>query len=104
MTTVGVGLVGYGFGNQAFHGPLIRETDGLEVRAVMTANPERRQLALEHFPGVKIYEKYDELLADPRIDLVVISTSSFHARPIDHPGLREGQACGRGQDHGSYRG
>ena len=88
MTTVGVGLVGYGFGNQAFHGPLIRETDGLEVRAVMTANPERRQLALEHFPGVKIYEKYDELLADPRIDLVVISTL-IPRTPIDHPGLRE---------------
>jgi scyllo-inositol 2-dehydrogenase (NADP+) len=91
MTTVGVGLVGYGFGNQAFHGPLIRETDGLEVRAVMTANPERRQLALEHFPGVKIYEKYDELLADPRIDLVVISTPHSTHAPLTI------QACEKGK-------
>lgn len=80
MTTVGVGLIGYGFGNRAFHGPLIRQTESLEVRAVLTTNPDRRQEALEHFPAVRIYDSYDSLLADKHIDLVVISTPhSTHA-------------------------
>lgn len=74
MRVIGVGLVGYGYGNRAFHGPLIRETPGLEVKAIVTASPERQSQAQQHFPQAKIYNSYDELLSDESIGLVVIST------------------------------
>jgi scyllo-inositol 2-dehydrogenase (NADP+) len=90
MATVGVALVGYGFGNRAFHGPLIRETEGLEIRAVLSTNPDRQQQAHQHFPGVRIYDDYDALLADKHIDLVVISTPPFHTRSANHPSLQKG--------------
>lgn len=72
--TIGVGLVGYGLAGRVFHGMLVKATAGLEVRAVVTKNPERRQRAEADFPGVKVYAHYDELLDDPAIDLVVIGT------------------------------
>jgi scyllo-inositol 2-dehydrogenase (NADP+) len=91
MATVGVALVGYGFGNRAFHGPLIRETEGLEIRAVLSTNPDRQQQAHQHFPGVRIYDDYDALLADKHIDLVVISTPHSTHAPLTI------QACRRGK-------
>lgn len=91
MTGIGVGLVGYGFGNRAFHGPLIKGTEGLEVRAVLTTNPERQRQAHVHFPGTKIYADYEELLTDEDIDLVVISTPHHLHAP------QAIQACERGK-------
>jgi Predicted dehydrogenases and related proteins len=73
-SAIGVGLVGYGLAGRVFHGMLIKATPGLEVRAVVTQNPSRRQQAQADFPGVKVYARYEELLDDPAIDLVVIGT------------------------------
>ena len=71
---IGVGLVGYGLAGRVFHGMLVKATAGLEVRAIVTQNADRRRRAEADFPGVKVYASYEELLDDPAIDLVVIGT------------------------------
>lgn len=79
---VGVGLVGYGLAGRVFHGMLIKATQGLEVRAIVTRDPGRRRQAQQDFPGAKVYESFEQLLDDPRVDLVVIGTPHHTHREL----------------------
>ncbi|MBA8825754.1 putative dehydrogenase [Saccharopolyspora lacisalsi] len=70
-----VGLIGYGPAGAVFHAPLIAAARGLRLNTIVTANPQRRQQALEDHPGVlvetdsaKLFERAGEL------DLVVVAT------------------------------
>jgi predicted dehydrogenase len=76
-----VAIVGYGLAGRFFHAPLIAATEGLEVTAVVTANPERRsQVALEH-PDARVLGSPEELWAGAEHDLVVIAApNDAHAR------------------------
>lgn len=71
---IGVGLIGYGLAGKVFHGMLVRNTPGLEVRAVLTTNPERKAEAISDFPIASIYDSYERLLKDDNVELVVIGT------------------------------
>ena len=57
---------------QVFHAPLIDATNGLEVSAVVTNNPERANLARTHYPGVEVVSSIDHLVKI--LDLVVVAT------------------------------
>lgn len=72
--TIGVGLVGYGLAGRVFHGMLVKATPGLEVRAIVTGNPDRARQAQADFPRARVYARYEELLDDPAVELVVIGT------------------------------
>ncbi len=71
---VRVGLAGYGLAGRFFHAPFIRRCDGLSVEAVFTRSPNRQAQALADFSDARIYSSYEDLLADPEVDLVVIAT------------------------------
>jgi len=70
---VRVGLLGYGaIGHE--HSRAVRHTAGLELAAVCDTSVERRSAALRHAPGIRAHEDAAALLADDRVDLVVVST------------------------------
>ena len=69
-----VGVVGYGLGGSTFHVPLVSATPGLELVAIATSNPERVAKAKSRYPGVKLYDTIDAMLAAEQLDLVVVST------------------------------
>ncbi|MEU7479681.1 Gfo/Idh/MocA family oxidoreductase [Lentzea sp. NPDC042327] len=66
------GLLGYGIAGRVFHAPLITSTEGMELAAVVTANPERQAQARADHPGARIVTA-DELFAMD-LDLVVVAT------------------------------
>jgi predicted dehydrogenase len=67
-----VGLLGYGIAGRVFHAPLISSTDGMELAAIVTANPERQAQARAAHPDAKIVTA-DELF-DMDLDLIVVGT------------------------------
>jgi predicted dehydrogenase len=73
MTKINVGIVGYGY-----WGPnMVRnfaETPGAQVVAVSDLRPQRLSLVQSRYPAVKTYTDAKELIADPSIDAVIIST------------------------------
>jgi scyllo-inositol 2-dehydrogenase (NADP+) len=71
---IGVGLVGYGYAGRVFHSHLIARAPGLELRAIAARDPGRRARAAADYPGATAHATYDELLADPRVELVVLAT------------------------------
>lgn len=70
-----VALVGYGTGGAVFHAPMITATEGLELAAVVTGDPERRVDVKRRYPDAALFAEAGEIWSDPGdYDLAVITT------------------------------
>lgn len=73
MQIIKAAIVGYGYAGRVFHSQLVQAAQGLELYAVSTRDPGRRQQAAQDL-DVKIYPSVDELLKDGEVQLVIIAT------------------------------
>lgn len=64
-------IVGYG-GMGSYHAQLVKESDRVVVQGAYDLLEERRVLAAE--AGYAAYSSYEEVLADPAVDIVLIAT------------------------------
>jgi scyllo-inositol 2-dehydrogenase (NADP+) len=77
MSTVRVAIVGYGLAGRFFHAPLVAATDGLEVSAVVTSSPQRREQVRAEHPGARVVPDPGELWAlEPQLVVVATPNSS----------------------------
>jgi scyllo-inositol 2-dehydrogenase (NADP+) len=67
-------VVGYGYAGRAFHSYLISLADGIRLYAISTRDPGRQAAARAAYPEAKVYGSLDKMLADDRVDLVVLAT------------------------------
>ena len=83
-----VGIAGLGRSGWAIHAHLLAPiTDKYKIVAVTDEDPARRAEAIERF-GCQAYTSYDELLADPAVELVVVSLPSFLHAPASVAALK----------------
>jgi predicted dehydrogenase len=76
---VRAGLVGYGFAGRDIHAPLMREA-GVEIAAVQTADPQRRERAAVENPAAAVVDDLTAMLGVADLDVVVLaSPSGAHA-------------------------
>ncbi len=68
---VRVGLIGFGLAGQAFHAPVIRGVEGMELACILERRGWR---ARETYPDVRVARTLEELLADKEIRLCVVAT------------------------------
>ncbi len=80
--TIRVALLGYGLGGRSFHAPIIAVTPGLELRAIVTSDPERQTAARAEHPGARVLGAADEVFKAADVDLVVISTPNRTHMPL----------------------
>ena len=66
-----VGLVGFGISAKVFHAPFLHVLPGYELVSVLERHGDTASKA---YPGVRTVRGMDELLDDPEIELVVITT------------------------------
>lgn len=72
-------VIGYGYAGERIHVPLIRLAPGLSLHGVVSSSPAKRE-AITTKLGCRAYEGFDEVLADPAVDLVVLATpNALHA-------------------------
>lgn len=70
-----VGIVGFGLSGQVFHAPFIDVNPHFNLHTIVTTGT----LAGEKYPSAKITTSFDELIADPEIDIVIIcSPNNLH--------------------------
>jgi scyllo-inositol 2-dehydrogenase (NADP+) len=81
------GVIGYGLGGMAFHAPLIHAVPELELAAIATS---RGDAVAERYPNVAVTDAA-ALLADPSIQLVVISTPNDTHFPLARAALLAGK-------------
>ncbi len=81
MSKVRYGIVGIGRMGSTHAKKLLK---GLDKNATLTAvsdtGADRRDWAAKELKGVAVYDDYNQLLADPNVDVVVVSTPHY-----DHP-------------------
>ncbi|MCY3772113.1 MAG: Gfo/Idh/MocA family oxidoreductase [Gemmatimonadetes bacterium] len=66
-------IVGYGLAGRLFHAYLVSRTQGLELVAVASRDPVRRAQAEQDW-SVDTRETLTDLLADDRIELIILAT------------------------------
>ena len=72
-TMKNIGLVGYGYWGTNL-ARVFMELPGARLYVIIEANAQRRELAQQRYPGVKIAESLEDALGDPALDAVVIAT------------------------------
>lgn len=85
-----VGLIGWGYASQVFHGPLIRSTPGLQLVAVSSRQPERVRADLGE--AVVVHADPASLIARTDLDVVVIPTPNDTHYPLALAALQAGHA------------
>jgi predicted dehydrogenase len=68
---VRVGLIGFGLAGEAFHAPVIRGVEGMELACILERRGTRAQ---QKYPDVQVARTLDELLSDKKIQLCVVAT------------------------------
>lgn len=70
-------LVGFGYAGRTFHAPLIAASPDLRLEAVVSRQAEA---VAEVWPEARVLVSFDQVLADPAIDLIVLATpNDLHA-------------------------
>ncbi|KAF9891024.1 hypothetical protein FE257_005281 [Aspergillus nanangensis] len=73
--TWNVGVVGYGFSAKTFHLPFIHEIPQMKTYAIVQRTPKEDDDAEKDIPGVKSFRTTEEMVKDPAVDVVVITTA-----------------------------
>ncbi|WP_108817362.1 oxidoreductase [Pseudovibrio sp. Alg231-02] len=63
-------LVGFGVSGQSFHAPLLTFVEGIDLAAVVSSKPD---LVKSKLPDCTPYTSFEDVLAQPDIELVVLS-------------------------------
>jgi scyllo-inositol 2-dehydrogenase (NADP+) len=74
-----VALVGYGTAGAIFHGPLLANSPGYELAAIVTRDDQRKARAARDFPRAQVLEAAEPLwkrVID--VDLVIVATPNRH--------------------------
>lgn len=88
---ISVGIAGLGRSGWDIHARLLEPLEDLyRIGAVVDASPERRQEAIDRFDCLA-YTQFDELLADPAVELIVVALPSFLHADCAIAGLEAGK-------------
>ena len=72
--TYNVAIIGYGMSAKVFHIPLIDVVPELKLYAIVQRSPKPDDDAEKDHPGVESYRSTEEMVKDPQVDVVVVTT------------------------------
>lgn len=82
------GIVGYGISAKVFHAPFIDTMSEYELVGFVERSSSE---SAKDYPGTQIYRSFEEMLADPEIELVVITTPNETHFPFSKQALENGK-------------
>jgi predicted dehydrogenase len=91
MDTIRVGIVGLGANTRLRHVPGLRACEGVEIVGVCNRSAASTKAAADEFGIPKSFERWEDLIADPSIDAVVIGTWPYLHCPITVAALDAGK-------------
>lgn len=91
MKKIKIAIAGYGKGAKIYNAPIISSVEGFEISRILTSSPENIAAAKEDFPNAKITSKFAEILEDPKIELILITTPNHLHKTHTEKALRAGK-------------
>jgi scyllo-inositol 2-dehydrogenase (NADP+) len=71
LTPIKTGILSYGMSGKVFHAPFLNLHPGFELTAVVERHDKS---AGQFYPNIQSYNRVEDLLNDPNLDLVVVNT------------------------------
>ncbi len=71
MRKIRTGIASFGMSGWVFHAPLLHVHQGFDIALILERTSNRSH---ERYPYARIVRTYDEMLADPEIELVIVNT------------------------------
>src|SRR5438128_1986362 len=90
-STLRIGLIGAGANTRTRHIPGLRAVPDVEIVAVCNRRPESTAAAAREFGIPRTFDRWEDLVADPAIDAVVIGTWPYLHCPITLAALDAGK-------------
>src|SRR5262245_66654624 len=90
-STLRVGLIGAGANTRSRHIPGLRALPDVEIVAVCNRRPESTAAVAQEFSIPRIHQAWEEVVADPGVDAVVIGTWPYLHCPITLAALQAGK-------------
>src|SRR6478735_2954958 len=88
MTPIRTAVVGFGISAKVFHAPFIHTMPEFELVSVQERNREDSKLI---YPYVQVVKTFEELISDPSIELVVVTTPNDTHFPYAAAAMRAGK-------------
>ena len=88
MNPINTGIVGFGISSQVFHAPFIHVLEEFSLNAFVERNND---LSAKAYPGTKTYRSLEDMLQDPAIELVIITTPNETHFPYAAAALKAGK-------------
>jgi len=89
--TLRLGIVGAGGIVRDRHVPGLRKAPGVEFYGVVNRSRESSTRAAEEFGIERIYDEWQELVADPKVDIVLIGAHPYMHRVVTEAALEAGK-------------
>ena len=70
-----IAVIGYGMSAKVFHIPLITVVPEFKLYAIVQRNPKDGDDAEKDHPGIKSFRSTEEMLKDPAVGVVVVTTT-----------------------------
>ncbi|MEN7548495.1 oxidoreductase [Rapidithrix thailandica] len=71
---VQVGFAAFGMSGQVFHGPLVHMHPNLQIHTIVERS---KTLSQAFYPEAQVLRSFEEMLAQPGLDLVIINTPDY---------------------------
>lgn len=82
MKKINVAIIGYGLAGATFHAPLVKATDGLQIKYIVARSEEKQARARSEHPSADIFADLETLLKHAKdIGLAVIATPNKEHAP-----------------------
>lgn len=91
MKKIKTAIAGYGKGAKIYNAPIISSVDGFKISKILTSSEENIAAAKEDFPESQVVSKYNEILKDPDIELVIITTPNHLHKSFAEKALKAGK-------------
>jgi len=91
MKTIRIGIIGLGANCRLRHVPGLQECENVEITGVVNRSTKSTAAVAKEFGIPKTYDHWEQLVADPELDAVVIGTWPYLHCPITLAALGSGK-------------
>src|SRR5690348_13636288 len=86
--TIKTAMIGFGVSGRCFHAPFLHISPKYELRAIVERHGEESK---KQYPSIRLCRTADEVMDDPGIDLIVITTPNESHLPLARQALLAGK-------------